>query len=694
MLNKNSYKKHFFSSLLLIFLINIFITGLLYYFLVTKAKENIYIKNIDEAQYNFQKTQMFIKRHIAHYKNNLDSLEKSSSFKEYLKGGTRDKVIENMNLIIESNKPIFQIRYLDKEGLEKIRIDRDNNGRVFRVEKLQDKSKRYYFTKTASLKRGEYYVSNLDLNIENGQIEIPYKPTIRISKPVFQNGEFKGILILNYLAWEIIEKINNLRNFNVYFMDNNLNFFLHPDKKKCFSSQLGTNLKVEQEIPNIFKIINNGSLDKNNVYYVNKVTSTDDDFFIIYSLKQYIYDNAVTNIKKDLSYLFIIVFLVTLPLVLLASYIHSSQAELLEKIIDTIPFPIFFKDEKGKFIMVNNYFSSLYGFKDKDALIGKISYDFLDGKYARKCKIRDRRALKCGEVEQEEEIVLENGKKYYFDVIIVKLAYLGILKRTFLLGVAVDITDIKTLNLQLEQKIKDELEARLNAEKLLIQQSKMAEMGNMLSVILHQWKQPLSVISVISSGLQMQMELDEQANNQKIKKNMEEINEQVNFMTETASDFKDFFSLSKQNRNFKVLSSVKKIDKLLSHRIKTSQSSLVYKIDEDLEVYGFEKDFAQVILNLINNSLDAFKDKDIHPKLITIEGYTEKGKTVIKVKDNAGGIPEELLPDKLFQDYLTTKGDEGTGIGLSICKKILSHNFKAELTAYNENEGAVFKIII
>ncbi len=694
MLNKNSYMKHFFSSLFLIFLINIFVTGLLYYFLVIQAKEHMYLDNVDKAEYNFLKTDEFISSQLEHYKDNLDSLENSISFKNYLEGGEKEKLVENMKIIIDSNKKLFQVRYLDKDGFEKIRIDRDNRGKVFIVDQLQNKSKRYYFTKTASLKKGEYYISNLDLNIENGKIEIPFKPTIRISKPVFRNGSFDGILILNYLAQEIIDNIKDLERFDVYFMDKNSNFFLHPDPRKNFSSQLGKNYKVVDEIPNIFRIIKNKSLDKNRIYYVNKMTRTDNNFFIIYSLKKHIYDEAVLNIKKDMGYLFITVFLVTLPLVFIASYIHSSQARLLEKIIDTIPFPIFFKDEKGKFIMLNNTFSRLYGFRDKEELIGKVSYKLLDKKYAQKCIVRDHKAFENGEVKQEEQVILDNGKKYYFDVIIVKLAYMGLFKKSFLLGVAIDITEIKTLNLQLEERIKKELESKLNVEKLLIQQSKMAEMGNMLSVILHQWKQPLSVISVISSGMQMQMEFEDKTDNEKLKKSFEEITEQVNFMTDTANDFKEFFSPSKQNQHFKISKAVRKIEKLLSHRIRTLNVSLVYKMDESLELYGFENDFAQVVLNLINNSLDAFKNKDIESKQITIESYKEDPKTVLAVRDNAGGIPEKLLPEKIFEEYLTTKGEEGTGIGLSICKKIINENFKGDLIAFNEGNGAVFKIVV
>ena len=279
MLSKNSYMKHFFNSLFLIFLINIFVTGLLYYFLVTQAKEHMYTDNINNAKYSFSRTNEFIRRHIEHYKDNINSLEKSFSFKDYLQSGKKENLIENMKIIINSNKPIFQIRFLDKNGFEKIRIDRDNSGKVFIVDQLQNKSKRYYFTKTASLEKGEFYISNLDLNIENGEIEIPYKPTIRISKPVFKDGEFQGILILNYFAQEIIDNIKNLKRFDVYFMDKNSNFFLHPDPEKNFSSQLGKNHKVVDDIPDIFKIIKNDNIDKKHIYYVNKVTQTDDSFF-------------------------------------------------------------------------------------------------------------------------------------------------------------------------------------------------------------------------------------------------------------------------------------------------------------------------------------------------------------------------------------------------------------------------------
>lgn len=160
-----------------------------------------------------------------------------------------------MDILIKANSSIFQIRYIDSLGDEKIRIDRDLNKTIFEPKKLQNKSNRYYFLQTKKLKKDEFFISSLDLNVENKKIEIPFRPTLRVSTPVYLNNIFEGILIINFNAKQLIKKVTNSKLFDIYYMDKDKNFLIHPNEDKSWSTQLGTNYKVKDEISNIDSLI-------------------------------------------------------------------------------------------------------------------------------------------------------------------------------------------------------------------------------------------------------------------------------------------------------------------------------------------------------------------------------------------------------------------------------------------------------
>lgn len=484
MLFESSLKKYIFNAVAAIALVNLIVVVLLYFLLVSFEKENLYKSNINLAKLEFQKTNEFINEKIGHYKLILDTIEKGDSLKLLQSQNNKDALEKDFHNIIMSNKNIFQIRYLDRSGVEKIRLDKDTKNNISIAKKLQDKSKRYYFTKTASLQKGEYYISDLELNMENGEIEEPFKPTIRIAKPVFINGEFNGILLISYYANEIIKQLVNKNKFDVYFMDHKNNFLIHKDIRKNFSSQLNTNYRVKQEIPNIDTIIKNG-IDENKKYYTQEITLTDNGFYIIYSIKDIFYDKQIKKTKQNLIYLFILVLSISFPFLLIASYLQSSQANLLEHIIDNIPHPIFFKSKDEKFVMVNEAFVKLYNINSKKTVIGKTADELFDNNLAIHCKVRHKEALKRGFIKVEEEITLNNNEKHFFDIRIVRISTFGLFYKKYILGIAIDITEIKNLNQLLEKRVQKEIHDKIHLEKSLIQQSKMAEIGNMLSAILH-----------------------------------------------------------------------------------------------------------------------------------------------------------------------------------------------------------------
>ena len=251
-----------------------------------------------------------------------------------------------------------------------------------------------------------------------------------------------------------------------------------------------------------------------------------------------------------------------------------------------------------------------------------------------------------------------------------------------------------TLQKEMENKLKEK-------EILLIQKSKMAAMGEMIENIAHQWRQPLSLISVVSSTLLLQKKLDMHIPKDEECEQLTKIGDTVNYLSQTIDDFRSFFKEKKLKENFLLEDSYKKVLNLMSSNFKAMQIDVIENI-ENVEIETFENELIQVIMNILTNAKDVLLSKgNDFRKLIFIEIYKENDKSIFSIKDNAGGIPIENI-EKIFEPYFTTKGDEGTGIGLHMSKEIIQNHMNGELKVENstfdyqgeEYKGAKFTIIL
>jgi PAS domain S-box-containing protein len=243
-----------------------------------------------------------------------------------------------------------------------------------------------------------------------------------------------------------------------------------------------------------------------------------------------------------------------------------------------------------------------------------------------------------------------------------------------------------TLELEIE-KVKKEL---IEHENIMKRQSKLAAMGEMLENISHQWRQPLSVISVLSTGITFQNEngiLKEEI----LTNGLNEINEQVQYLSKTIDDFRDFFKPEKERNRFKLEPLISKTVKLSKARYDKNLIKFKFHI-EDIELLTYENELSQVLLNLIDNAKDALAQKEYN-KYVLIETRLDENSLYISVKDNAGGIDNHVI-NRIFEPYFTTKHkSQGTGIGLYMSKNIVDH-MHGELIAYNTEisfEGSVYK---
>ncbi|MDZ7817589.1 MAG: cache domain-containing protein [Aliarcobacter sp.] len=218
-------------------------------------------------------------------------------------------------------------------------------------------------------------------------------------------------------------------------------------------------------------------------------------------------------------------------------------------------------------------------------------------------------------------------------------------------------------------EIKNEIENSLEKEKLLVQQSKMATMGEMIGNIAHQWKQPLSVILMSNSLIKINQENKDFSTQSEINEAIENVDNSVKHLSQTIDDFRDFFKPEKEKSDFTLEYIFNKTYKLISSQFRNNNIE-IFKTIDNVSFYGYPNELLQVLINIIKNAKDALIQRET-PRLIFINIYEENNKVIIKIKDNAGGINEKII-DKIFDAYFTTKhNNEGTGIGLYMSQQII-----------------------
>ncbi len=243
----------------------------------------------------------------------------------------------------------------------------------------------------------------------------------------------------------------------------------------------------------------------------------------------------------------------------------------------------------------------------------------------------------------------------------------------------------------LEFKIQEEIGKRLEQEQILIQQSKLASMGEMIGNIAHQWRQPLAQISAIHMNMKVTYDFNKFSKeylNSKIK----EANTLTSYMSNTISDFQNFFNPQGDKENFSIEKACRDAHFILSSSLKYHGISLTFDVREDSNVHGYRTEYSQVILNILSNSKDILLERSIENPAINIEIKNGENYSIVKIQDNGGGVDENIL-EKIFEPYFTTRHKtQGTGIGLYMSKNIIERNMNGFINVRNEDDGALFTI--
>ena len=230
-------------------------------------------------------------------------------------------------------------------------------------------------------------------------------------------------------------------------------------------------------------------------------------------------------------------------------------------------------------------------------------------------------------------------------------------------------------------------------EQLMKQQAKMAVMGEMIGNIAHQWRQPLNALSALNVGLGLKYKTGN-LTDEEMQKFKTKSNDIIQNMSETIDDFKNFFQPNKVKEFFYVNEAIEGAIGFISdvynqHKIKISHCT-----NADIEINSYKNELMQVLLNIFNNSKDAFLEKGIQNPRVIITTVQSKEEVVISIQDNAGGIKPDVL-ERIFEPYFTTKfQSHGTGIGLYMSKMIIEESMGGVLRSENRDDGLLTTITI
>ena len=254
------------------------------------------------------------------------------------------------------------------------------------------------------------------------------------------------------------------------------------------------------------------------------------------------------------------------------------------------------------------------------------------------------------------------------------------------------IKEEKIINETLEKRVLEETLKQKEQEQLLIQQTRLAAMGEMIGNIAHQWRQPLNALGLVFQNLKFSYDIGE-LNDEVMNRTVGKADMLTKSMSKTIDDFRNFFRPNKAKEYFDINKSVlDAIDLVEStfehHNIKLEKD---FK-EEKIVILGFPNEFSQVVLNIISNAKDALLENKIENPIVNIETKIEDKYVCVSIKDNALGIKDEII-NKIFEPYFTTKHEvQGTGIGLYMSKIIIEKNINGQIIVENTHEGAKFII--
>ena len=245
----------------------------------------------------------------------------------------------------------------------------------------------------------------------------------------------------------------------------------------------------------------------------------------------------------------------------------------------------------------------------------------------------------------------------------------------------------------LENRVNKEIEKNSKKTQYMLQQSRLAQMGEMISMIAHQWRQPLSSISAISGTLTLDIMMDNYKEKY-FQEKLESISELSQHLSKTIDDFRGFFKEDKAKEICEIKDIIEGTISIIGQSLINKNINLSVNYTDNPKIETHPNEVKQVLLNLIKNAEDILLEESVAEAKIEIEAYLKDDTICISVADNAGGVPEEIM-DKIFNPYFSTKkAKDGTGLGLYMSKTIIEEHCKGKLLVENRDNGAAFTVVL
>ncbi|MBF0625801.1 MAG: PAS domain-containing protein [Magnetococcales bacterium] len=387
----------------------------------------------------------------------------------------------------------------------------------------------------------------------------------------------------------------------------------------------------------------------------------------------------------------------------------KSQA-MLQLVMNHIPQRLYWKDRRSTYLGCDQSFATDVGLAAPENIVGRQDSDLpWPGDVAHQRQDRDREVMDRNQprLKTLESHIDVHGQLRWLEVNRIPLhdedgAVVG------MLGTCEDITsrkltldllekrrlEIEQLNATLEERVRQEVEKNRRMDLMLVQQSRLAAMGEMIGNIAHQWRQPINSLNLILANLESahaygeltaEMMTDKVAAGQKI----------IMKMSSTIDDFRNFFKPDKRQTTFDPNQVIQEALSLVEASFKAHHIQASFEpLDPPVAVFGFPNEFSQVVLLILTNAKDAVAEHHTPKGRIQVKTVVEGGMLVTSVRDNGGGIPPEVI-HRIFDPYFTTKGpQQGTGIGLYMAKMIIENHMQGWIAAESLEQGAEFRIAI
>ena len=334
--------KTFRSKLILMFLFYGFListisVGIIYKFNLSNLKT----ATIEKSLFKLDSINDYFNYEINSIVLQLNSIKESYIFQDYLQNKEKNNLVSELFITLaKTSKSVMQLRYIDITGQEKIRVDRSNylqEAHLLPKESLQDKSQRYYFKQSIKLNNNDIWFSNLDLNIEQGKIEKPIKPVLRIATPVFHKGKKEGIIIINIFMQDTLDKMTHHTLFNIYIIDKEGNFLIHPNSLHNWGKYLNKSFTIKEKYEEFYSEILNNSFYKNrHIVSKNLAFNNKEEIKVIIEPKLYFIQSQLAEHAQELLLTLFIVVLFSFPLAYMFSRHPTRLKEKVDKFNETL----------------------------------------------------------------------------------------------------------------------------------------------------------------------------------------------------------------------------------------------------------------------------------------------------------------------------------------------------------------------